>query len=559
MWKRLPCLKQNGQMNVVNFSRSSDSSYEGLLNLYFTNARARKAMHGGLGLIYDSIAGIYIVDTSYLVYKAAASGTFFPISGGATLSATNGSGFIGFHPQLSAVTPPADGCLVYDSLGFYILRHDRYRRGLHWTGISHNTDYYYPVTIYDDTLSTMTSPSTFTNKTISGNNNYFSNIANSSLTNSSITVQGNSVSLGGSVNPINGTGFVKASGTTLNYDNSTYLTTGSAASIYEPIQSASNIINQYLTGYKTWGILPDTVKSYFNATSPLSYNQATGNISHGSASGYKVLWNNSSITNMPNYNYLDTPSFGGLWNNRVQTSLTANGLNGSLFFNYSVGGYSINVGAPSATNTTGAPLTIQGGTATGANQGGNLNLYGGSGGSGGPGNVYLGNSQGSGNVYIQGSIIDISHGGPSAATLLTLGTNKWTFAYDVPNSLLKTIYNTGYQAQFLTASSYYFDNSVRATTFNSATTQTTLSGTTSGNAVFSMPFQGSSYKKVIVYCNALTGTTTTYTFPTSFTYTPGITNSGTNGYPASFTPTISTTGLSLSGTSSSGWVILEGY
>lgn len=40
---------------------------------------------------------------------------------------------------------------------------------------------------------------TLTNKTISGSNNTLSNIGNSSLTNSSITVNGTSVSLGGSV------------------------------------------------------------------------------------------------------------------------------------------------------------------------------------------------------------------------------------------------------------------------------------------------------------------------------------------------------------------------
>lgn len=36
---------------------------------------------------------------------------------------------------------------------------------------------------------------------------------------------------------INGTGFVKASGTTISYDNSTYLTTASAASTYQPLDS----------------------------------------------------------------------------------------------------------------------------------------------------------------------------------------------------------------------------------------------------------------------------------------------------------------------------------
>ena len=48
-------------------------------------------------------------------------------------------------------------------------------------------------------LVTGSSTTTFTNKTISGSTNTLSNIANASLTNSSITVNGTSVSLGGSV------------------------------------------------------------------------------------------------------------------------------------------------------------------------------------------------------------------------------------------------------------------------------------------------------------------------------------------------------------------------
>ena len=49
------------------------------------------------------------------------------------------------------------------------------------------------------TLSTASASETLTNKTISGSNNTLSNIGNNSLTNSSITINGSSVSLGGSV------------------------------------------------------------------------------------------------------------------------------------------------------------------------------------------------------------------------------------------------------------------------------------------------------------------------------------------------------------------------
>jgi hypothetical protein len=47
----------------------------------------------------------------------------------------------------------------------------------------------------------------------------------------------------GKQNALNGTGFVKASGTTISYDNSTYLTTGTAASTYVPYTGATGAVN----------------------------------------------------------------------------------------------------------------------------------------------------------------------------------------------------------------------------------------------------------------------------------------------------------------------------
>ncbi len=94
----------------------------------------------------------------------------------------------------------------------------------------------------------------------------------------------------------------------------------------------------------------------------------------------------------------------------------------------------------------------------------------------------------------------------------------------------------------------------------SGTAQTTLSGTTAGTAVSSMPFQGATYKKFIVYFSGYendTATNQTITLPTAFTNTPVLTASVPG-----LTVTASTTTITIvapnSTTTFTGWVIVEG-
>jgi len=102
------------------------------------------------------------------------------------------------------------------------------------------------------------------------------------------------------------------------------------------------------------------------------------------------------------------------------------------------------------------------------------------------------------------------------------------------------------------------DSSGNATfpvSIRSTAAQTTLSGS-AGTAVCSQPFQGSSYKKVVVYLNGYTDTgTQTYTYPVAFSQTPYVYGlaGGVSGASSS------TTAVTFTTTLLSGFVFIEGY
>ena len=106
-----------------------------------------------------------------------------------------------------------------------------------------------------------------------------------------------------------------------------------------------------------------------------------------------------------------------------------------------------------------------------------------------------------------------------------------------------------------------FSSGVSASLVENTATQTTITGTTAGSAIASMPEQGSSYKKAIVWLDAYENDSTTaqtYTFPVAFTNTPAITTNSAS-VPG---VTVSTTALSLAPdttTAYTGWIIIEGY
>ena len=141
-------------------------------------------------------------------------------------------------------------------------------------------------------------------------------------------------------NTLSGTGFVKANGTTISYDNSTYLTTGTAAATYQ------TILTNPVTGTGTTNTLP-----LFTGSSTLgsSVIQESGsNIGIGKTPSAKLDVNGDLHTNGTSYNFNNVNNRNGylyfdhsgvqvwkfgLFNDNNSTLSLGNGANFNRIFN----------------------------------------------------------------------------------------------------------------------------------------------------------------------------------------------------------------------------------
>jgi hypothetical protein len=126
-------------------------------------------------------------------------------------------------------------------------------------------------------------------------------------------IQGVAFNGSASIDIINGTGFVKATGTTISYDNSTYLTTASAASTYQPL-------NTKLTA----------IAALANASGYLK-NDGAGNFSYDSPAGAGTVTDVSVVT--------------------------ANGVSGSVATSTSTPAITLTLGAITPTTVNGVTIT----------------------------------------------------------------------------------------------------------------------------------------------------------------------------------------------------------
>jgi hypothetical protein len=169
-------------------------------------------------------------------------------------------------------------------------------------------------------------------------------------------------------------------------------------------------------------------------------------------------------------------------------------------------------------------------------------------------------------IYFQESGTTYWQLGPNYSTNTGSEHQFWLYNPTTQTNILE-IQNASNVVNFSGSSSYPLTVNCNGT-LNVNTPLTTVNGETSGAFYWTMPFQGPSYKKVIVYFDSYVNDSTTsqsITFPTAFTTLASITSNSTNGLSTSTSnPTLqlSNTELTINPDNTTvytGIIIIEGF
>jgi hypothetical protein len=151
-----------------------------------------------------------------------------------------------------------------------------------------------------DTLIGRATTDTLTNKSISGTTNTLSNIGNASLTNSAITINGSSVSLGGSISIGDITGITTAAGSGLSGGGSSGdITLSIDTTVTADLTTAQTLTNKTLTSPSVGTSLTTASTSFdlLNTTATtINFGSAATVISIGAVTGTTTINDNLVVT-----------------------------------------------------------------------------------------------------------------------------------------------------------------------------------------------------------------------------------------------------------------------